>query len=214
MRFCSLAAKTRSTTLTGSFPPLFPLLSTRWRAARPRRRAQPARTASPRSRCPTASWGPRRGSSSSSSSRQDRNLPENGVSRERAPAPARLLENGLLSAPPDDPDQEEEGADGEPAPPTPRKKRGRRKLEHPEKHVEDKEEGGSDAARTEGDRARQRGGVGWEISLRQRPMPRVTFQAGDPYYISKRKRDEWLAKWKMEVSTWLSTGRGTAETGS
>ncbi|XP_035277979.1 DNA (cytosine-5)-methyltransferase 3A isoform X3 [Anguilla anguilla] len=141
------------------------------------------------------------GSSSSSSSRQDRNLPENGVSRERAPRPpARLLENGLLSAPPDDPDQEEEGADGEPAPPTPRKKRGRRKLEHPEKHVEDKEEGGSDAARTEqGDRARQRGGVGWEISLRQRPMPRVTFQAGDPYYISKRKRDEWLAKWKMEA---------------
>lgn len=90
------------------------------------------------------------GSSSSSSSRQDRNLPENGVSRERAlRPPARLLENGLLSAPPDDPDQEEEGGDGEPAPPTPRKKRGRRKLEHPEKHVEDKEEGGSDAARTE-----------------------------------------------------------------
>lgn len=31
-------------------------------------------------------------------------------------------------------------------------------------------------------------------------MPRVTFQAGDPYYISKRTREEWLAKWKMEVS--------------
>uniref|UniRef100_A0A8C5HJP5 DNA (cytosine-5-)-methyltransferase n=1 Tax=Gouania willdenowi TaxID=441366 RepID=A0A8C5HJP5_GOUWI len=50
-------------------------------------------------------------------------------------------------------------------------------------------------------RGRLRGGVGWEISLRQRPMPRVTFQAGDPYYISKRTREEWLAKWKMEVST-------------
>lgn len=43
--------------------------------------------------------------------------------------------------------------------------------------------------------------MGWEVSLRQRPMPRVTFQAGDPYYISKRTREELLAKWKMEVST-------------
>uniref|UniRef100_A0A671L3J2 DNA (cytosine-5-)-methyltransferase n=1 Tax=Sinocyclocheilus anshuiensis TaxID=1608454 RepID=A0A671L3J2_9TELE len=43
--------------------------------------------------------------------------------------------------------------------------------------------------------------VGWEVSLRQRPMPRVTFQAGDPYYISKRTREELLAKWKLEVST-------------
>uniref|UniRef100_A0A7N6C0D2 DNA (cytosine-5-)-methyltransferase n=1 Tax=Anabas testudineus TaxID=64144 RepID=A0A7N6C0D2_ANATE len=50
-------------------------------------------------------------------------------------------------------------------------------------------------------RGRLRRGVGWEISLRQRPMPRITFQAGDPYYISKRTREEWLAKWKMEVST-------------
>uniref|UniRef100_A0A671Z3Q0 DNA (cytosine-5-)-methyltransferase n=1 Tax=Sparus aurata TaxID=8175 RepID=A0A671Z3Q0_SPAAU len=52
-----------------------------------------------------------------------------------------------------------------------------------------------------GGRGRLRGGVGWEISLRQRPVPRITFQAGDPYYISKRTREEWLAKWKMEVST-------------
>uniref|UniRef100_A0AAX7TQ20 DNA (cytosine-5-)-methyltransferase n=1 Tax=Astatotilapia calliptera TaxID=8154 RepID=A0AAX7TQ20_ASTCA len=52
-----------------------------------------------------------------------------------------------------------------------------------------------------GGRGRLRGGVGWEISLRQRPMPRITFQAGDPYYISKRTREELLAKWKMEVST-------------
>lgn len=53
----------------------------------------------------------------------------------------------------------------------------------------------------QGGRGRLRGGVGWEISLRQRPVPRITFQAGDPYYISKRTREEWLAKWKMEVST-------------
>uniref|UniRef100_A0AAX7VSV9 DNA (cytosine-5-)-methyltransferase n=1 Tax=Astatotilapia calliptera TaxID=8154 RepID=A0AAX7VSV9_ASTCA len=84
---------------------------------------------------------------------------------------------------------------------TPRKKRGRRKLEHPTKYVEHKEEDGSDAVKTEGGRGRLRGGVGWEISLRQRPMPRITFQAGDPYYISKRTREELLAKWKMEVST-------------
>ncbi|XP_016140327.1 DNA (cytosine-5)-methyltransferase 3A-like isoform X8 [Sinocyclocheilus grahami] len=30
-------------------------------------------------------------------------------------------------------------------------------------------------------------------------MPRVTFQAGDPYYISKRTREELLAKWKLEA---------------
>lgn len=53
----------------------------------------------------------------------------------------------------------------------------------------------------QGARGRLRGGVGWEVSLRQRPMPRVTFQAGDPYYISKRTREELLAKWKFEVST-------------
>uniref|UniRef100_A0A669EKZ5 DNA (cytosine-5-)-methyltransferase n=1 Tax=Oreochromis niloticus TaxID=8128 RepID=A0A669EKZ5_ORENI len=82
---------------------------------------------------------------------------------------------------------------------TPRKKRGRRKLERPTKYVEHKEEDGSDALKTEGGRGRLRGGVGWEISLRQRPMPRITFQAGDPYYISKRTREELLAKWKMEA---------------
>lgn len=35
-------------------------------------------------------------------------------------------------------------------------------------------------------------------------MPRLTFQAGDPYYISKRKRDEWLARWKREVRRLLA----------
>uniref|UniRef100_A0A8C5AIB8 DNA (cytosine-5-)-methyltransferase n=1 Tax=Gadus morhua TaxID=8049 RepID=A0A8C5AIB8_GADMO len=34
--------------------------------------------------------------------------------------------------------------------------------------------------------------------LRRRPVPRVTFQAGDPYYISRRQRDEWLSRWKIE----------------
>ncbi|XP_061096962.1 DNA (cytosine-5)-methyltransferase 3A isoform X6 [Conger conger] len=84
------------------------------------------------------------------SSKQDRNAPENGVPRERNSG--RLLENGLLT-PPDDPEQEEK--DGEPAPPTQRRKRGRRKLEHPEKHVEDKDEGSSDGARTEAEKKAQ-----------------------------------------------------------
>lgn len=53
----------------------------------------------------------------------------------------------------------------------------------------------------QGTRGRNRGQSGWENSLRQRPVQRITFQAGDPYYISKRKRDEWLAKWKKEVSS-------------
>uniref|UniRef100_A0A452VC68 DNA (cytosine-5)-methyltransferase 3A n=1 Tax=Ursus maritimus TaxID=29073 RepID=A0A452VC68_URSMA len=57
---------------------------------------------------------------------------------------------------------------------------------------------------TDGSRGRLRGGLGWESSLRQRPMPRLTFQAGDPYYISKRKRDEWLARWKREVRCLLA----------
>lgn len=35
--------------------------------------------------------------------------------------------------------------------------------------------------------------------LRRRPVPRVTFQAGDPYYISRRQKEEWLSRWKMEV---------------
>lgn len=51
----------------------------------------------------------------------------------------------------------------------------------------------------QGYRRRLRGGMGWESGLRQRPMPRLPFQAGDPYYVSKRKRDEWLARWKREV---------------
>ncbi|XP_028927598.1 DNA (cytosine-5)-methyltransferase 3A isoform X3 [Ornithorhynchus anatinus] len=64
---------------------------------------------------------------------------------------------------------------------------------------EEKEEANFDSLKMEGSRGRLRGGLGWESSLRQRPMQRLTFQAGDPYYISKRKRDEWLARWKREA---------------
>ena len=35
--------------------------------------------------------------------------------------------------------------------------------------------------------------------LRRRPVPRVTIQAGDPYYISRRQRDEWISRRKIEV---------------
>ncbi|XP_015204065.1 DNA (cytosine-5)-methyltransferase 3A isoform X2 [Lepisosteus oculatus] len=153
------------------------------------------------------------GDTIAASSKQGRNIPENGVPREsvrrseelpdqeaqgqgyRKGRPDSSLENGF-STPPDDQDSEK---DGEQVPPTPRKKRGRRKLEHPEKHTEEQDESSCETVKTEGTRARLRGGLGWETSLRQRPMQRITFQAGDPYYISKRKRDEWLAKWKMEA---------------
>uniref|UniRef100_A0A674J652 DNA (cytosine-5-)-methyltransferase n=1 Tax=Terrapene triunguis TaxID=2587831 RepID=A0A674J652_9SAUR len=64
---------------------------------------------------------------------------------------------------------------------------------------DEKEEANYDSLKMEGSRGRLRGGLGWESSLRQRPMQRLTFQAGDPYYISKRKRDEWLARWKREA---------------
>ncbi|XP_040984697.1 DNA (cytosine-5)-methyltransferase 3A isoform X2 [Aquila chrysaetos chrysaetos] len=109
----------------------------------------------------------------------------------------RALENGRctpkegLDAPADE---------GELAPSDPQKKRGRRKLlEAAEKSKEEKEENNFDTLKMEGSRGRLRGGLGWESSLRQRPMQRHTFQAGDPYYISKRKRDEWLARWKREA---------------
>ncbi|XP_016160978.1 PREDICTED: DNA (cytosine-5)-methyltransferase 3A, partial [Ficedula albicollis] len=93
------------------------------------------------------------------------------------------------------------GDEGELAPNDPQKKRGRRKLlEATEKSKDEKEENNFDTLKMEGSRGRLRGGLGWESSLRQRPMQRHTFQAGDPYYISKRKRDEWLARWKREVS--------------
>ncbi|XP_058247647.1 DNA (cytosine-5-)-methyltransferase 3 alpha a isoform X2 [Hemibagrus wyckioides] len=91
-------------------------------------------------------------------------------------------------------DQEENSA-----PSTPRKKRGRRKLKHPEKHVdEDGSSSSSDTSRGEGDSGRMRTREGRDISLRRRPVPRITFQAGDPFHMSKREREEMLAQWKKE----------------
>lgn len=46
--------------------------------------------------------------------------------------------------------------------------------------------------------------------LRRRPVPRVTFQAGDPYYISRRQREEWLSRWKMEVGRKLERAANVA----
>ncbi|XP_075413135.1 DNA (cytosine-5)-methyltransferase 3A isoform X3 [Tenrec ecaudatus] len=69
----------------------------------------------------------------------------------------------------------------------------------PVEEGKDPKETSIESMKMEGSRGRLRGGLGWESSLRQRPMPRLTFQAGDPYYISKRKRDEWLARWKREA---------------
>ncbi|XP_063771028.1 DNA (cytosine-5)-methyltransferase 3A isoform X2 [Pseudophryne corroboree] len=81
------------------------------------------------------------------------------------------------------------------------KKRGRRSLsDSAEKNKEEeKEDEDSGSPKSEGYRSRLRGGLGWETGLRQRPVPRLPFQAGDPYYVSKRKRDEWLARWKKEA---------------
>ncbi|KAM9777567.1 DNA (cytosine-5)-methyltransferase 3A [Neosynchiropus ocellatus] len=136
--------------------------------------------------------------------KQEKRKVENGIQRQPSlccaddSSNSRSLsssENGFLPSR-DDQDSERARDDRMTAP---YKKRGRRKLERPTKYVEHKEEHGRDATKSEGGRGRLRGGVGWEISLRQRPMPRITFQAGDPYYISKRTREEWLAKWKMEA---------------
>ncbi|XP_019909536.2 DNA (cytosine-5)-methyltransferase 3A isoform X4 [Esox lucius] len=124
------------------------------------------------------------------------------------PGPPTLLgpslsppENGfLLSREPSRDEQDDSEKDKEESLPSlPRKKRGRRKLERPTKYVELKEEDGGDAIKNEGVRGPGTGRLRGSVSLRQRPMPRVTFQAGDPYYISKRTREEWLAKWKMEA---------------
>ncbi|XP_077096184.1 DNA (cytosine-5)-methyltransferase 3A isoform X1 [Siphateles boraxobius] len=131
----------------------------------------------------------------------DKNAAENGLPRQsgcRAESSSDSslspsLENGFVAS------QDSEKYEEETLPTLPHKKRGRRKLERPTKYVEHKEDEGGDSAKNEGARGRLRGGVGWEVSLRQRPMPRVTFQAGDPYYISKRTREELLAKWKLEA---------------
>ncbi|XP_046903087.1 DNA (cytosine-5)-methyltransferase 3A-like isoform X2 [Hypomesus transpacificus] len=134
--------------------------------------------------------------------RQERPPPELGIP---ATEPANGPEDQRVSRPQENghpAGQEQQQApekDQDHTLPSPHRKRGRRKLERPTKYVEQNEEDGRDAVKNEGDRGRLRRGEGREVSLRQRPVPRVTFQAGDPYYISKRTREEWLAKWKMEA---------------
>lgn len=136
---------------------------------------------------------------------QDKNAPENGLPHQSGCRPesssdsslSPSTENGFAIG---EDKQNSEKLEEDTLPTLPRKKRGRRKLERPTKYVEHKEDEGGDSTKNEqGARGRLRGGVGWEVSLRQRPMPRVTFQAGDPYYISKRTREELLAKWKLEA---------------
>ncbi|XP_062857876.1 DNA (cytosine-5-)-methyltransferase 3 alpha a [Trichomycterus rosablanca] len=78
-----------------------------------------------------------------------------------------------------------------------RRKRGRRKLERPEKHVEE-DGSSSDTSRGESEAGRVRTRQGRDISLRRRPVPRITFQAGDPFHMSKKEREELFADWKKE----------------
>ncbi|XP_040282951.1 DNA (cytosine-5)-methyltransferase 3A [Bufo bufo] len=102
-----------------------------------------------------------------------------------------MLENGRCTLSDDSQDMEQYSTS---------KRRAQRSREDSyEKNKEEKEDEDSDSPKSEGYRRRLRGGLGWESGLRQRPMPRLPFQAGDPYYVSKRKRDEWLARWKKEA---------------
>ncbi|XP_016889227.1 DNA (cytosine-5)-methyltransferase 3A-like isoform X8 [Cynoglossus semilaevis] len=95
--------------------------------------------------------------------------------------PEMATPDPCVNAPPTPPEEPEASL-------SPRKKRGRRKLEQTEKNKDEPDDRNCDSPR-EGETGR----------LRRRPVPRVTFQAGDPYYISRRQRDEWLSRWKMEV---------------
>ncbi|XP_069742620.1 DNA (cytosine-5)-methyltransferase 3A isoform X4 [Narcine bancroftii] len=97
--------------------------------------------------------------------------------------------------------QDSERGENEKLPSSLRKKYKKRQVEAAEKGSEENTTSTQESAKVEGTRGRHRGQSGWENSLRQRPVQRITFQAGDPYYISKRKRDEWLAKWKKESLT-------------
>uniref|UniRef100_A0A8C7KQ34 DNA (cytosine-5-)-methyltransferase n=1 Tax=Oncorhynchus kisutch TaxID=8019 RepID=A0A8C7KQ34_ONCKI len=118
---------------------------------------------------------------------------------QKSRSPPSLENRFLVSREPSRDEQEDSEKDKEETLTTPpRKKRGRRKLERPTKYVEQKEDGG-DTAKKQGVGGPGTGRLRGSVSLRQRPIPRVTFQAGDPYYISKRTREEWLAKWKMEA---------------
>uniref|UniRef100_UPI00398E6019 DNA (cytosine-5)-methyltransferase 3A isoform X2 n=1 Tax=Pristiophorus japonicus TaxID=55135 RepID=UPI00398E6019 len=112
------------------------------------------------------------------------------------------MENGCYT--PKD-GQDSEKGESEKVPSALRKKYKKRQLEAAEKGSEENTTSPQESVKVEGTRGRRRGQSGWESSLRQRPMQRITFQAGDPYYISKRKRDEWLAKWKKESLTSMYT---------
>ncbi|XP_029316284.1 LOW QUALITY PROTEIN: DNA (cytosine-5)-methyltransferase 3A [Cottoperca gobio] len=135
--------------------------------------------------------------------KQEKREVENGIPRDPSSCRAEDSSQGqsLSPSPENGRDDQDSEKDKDDSLTTPCKKRGRRKLERPTKYVEHKEEDRRDAVKTEHLKQGGRGkrGVGWEISLRQRPVPRITFQAGDPYYINKRTREEWLAKWKMEA---------------
>ncbi|XP_071777420.1 DNA (cytosine-5-)-methyltransferase 3 alpha a isoform X1 [Centroberyx gerrardi] len=127
-----------------------------------------------------------------SEDRVDQDSPEEGTpasppatrrvgrpSRKRKPLPEMVTPDPCANAPPTPPEESDPS-------PSPRRKRGRRKLEHPERHEPD-------------DRSCDSPKEGESGRLRRRPVPRVTFQAGDPYYISRRQRDEWLSRWKIEA---------------
>nr|XP_055042689.1 DNA (cytosine-5-)-methyltransferase 3 alpha a [Misgurnus anguillicaudatus] len=103
------------------------------------------------------------------------------------------------------------GQDQDSAPSTQRKKRGRRKLEHLERHIED-DGSSSDTSRGESDGGRQRGRQGWDINLRRRPVQRETFQAGDPYHISRKEKEEWLARWRKEKEEKSDLGHTLSDT--
>ncbi|XP_078397609.1 DNA (cytosine-5-)-methyltransferase 3 alpha a isoform X1 [Cetorhinus maximus] len=149
----------------------------------------------------------------------ERSVPENGDRRKSVPEAQNLkdqdsneestsldgeteidleMENGCYT--PKD-GQDSEKGENEKVPSTLRKKYKKRQLEAAEKGSEENTTSTQESVKVEGTRGRRRGQSGWESSLRPRPMQRITFQAGDPYYISKRKRDEWLAKWKKESLT-------------
>ncbi|XP_030201738.1 DNA (cytosine-5-)-methyltransferase 3 alpha a isoform X6 [Gadus morhua] len=104
--------------------------------------------------------------------------------RKRKQLPELVTSDPCTNAPPTPPE------DCDPSP-SPRRKRGRRKLEHPErrKTAYEPDDSTCDSPKEQGEGGR----------LRRRPVPRVTFQAGDPYYISRRQRDEWLSRWKIEA---------------
>ncbi|XP_062267112.1 DNA (cytosine-5)-methyltransferase 3A-like isoform X1 [Platichthys flesus] len=98
--------------------------------------------------------------------------------------PEMATSDPCANAPPTPPEEPE-------ASPSPRKKRGRRKLDRTKRNKDEPDDRSCDSPKecVQGESGR----------LRRRPVPRVTFQAGDPYYISRRQRDEWLSRWKIEA---------------